>query len=217
MAVATRTVEEVLREGGLTRFHRRLVAITGFAWTFVAFEIILISLVLPVMGDEFGIFDLATFTATDPFLYGMIVSATLLGSFVGGLVFGRMARRGGASHALPGLRRPLRGVHGADGRLVRHRQPVRDALPSGAGPWRDARDRPRDPVRVPAAAASGTIHGLPRLLLARRVPARDRVLVSLLHRARWRVATALPRGGVPRFHRVPIPYRGSGESVIPGP
>ncbi|HKZ64032.1 MAG TPA: MFS transporter [Thermoplasmata archaeon] len=95
MAVATRTVEEVLREGGLTRFHRRLVAITGFAWTFVAFEIILISLVLPVMGDEFGIFDLATFTATDPFLYGMIVSATLLGSFVGSLVFGRMADRRG--------------------------------------------------------------------------------------------------------------------------
>ena len=50
MASATRTVEEVLREGGFTAFHRRIVAITGFAWTFVAFEIIIISLVLPVIG-----------------------------------------------------------------------------------------------------------------------------------------------------------------------
>ena len=47
MATATRTVEEVLRDGGFTRFHRKVVLITGFAWTFVAFEIILIGLALP--------------------------------------------------------------------------------------------------------------------------------------------------------------------------
>ena len=88
---ATRTVEQVLREGGFTSFHRRVVAITGFAWTFVAFEIIVISLVLPVIGWEFGIFDLERFTATDPVAYGLIVSATLLGSFVGSLVFGRLS------------------------------------------------------------------------------------------------------------------------------
>ena len=87
----TRTVEEVLREGGFTRFHRRVVAITGFAWTFVAFEIIVISLVLPAVGAEFGIFDLGTFTATDAFAYGAVVSATLLGSFVGSVVFGRLS------------------------------------------------------------------------------------------------------------------------------
>ncbi len=87
----TRTVEQVLRDGGFTSFHRRIVAITGFAWTFVAFEIIVISLVLPWIGAEFGIFNLATFTPTDPLAYGLIVAATLLGSFVGSLVFGRLS------------------------------------------------------------------------------------------------------------------------------
>ena len=91
MAAETRTVEQVLREGGFTSFHRKVVAITGFAWTFVAFEIILISLVLPVLGAEFGIFDLASFAPTDPFQYGAIVSATLLGSFIGSLTFGRLS------------------------------------------------------------------------------------------------------------------------------
>src|SRR3990170_5364619 len=86
MAVETRTAEQVLREGGFPSFHRKVVAITGFAWTFVAFEIILISLVLPVLGAEFGIF-----TATDPVQYGAIVSATLLGSFVGSLSLGRLS------------------------------------------------------------------------------------------------------------------------------
>ena len=86
MVTATKRVEDVLREGGFTSFHRRVVAITGFAWTFVAFEIILISLVLPVLGAEFGIF-----TATDPVQYGAIVSATLLGSFVGSLSLGRLS------------------------------------------------------------------------------------------------------------------------------
>lgn len=82
-------MEDVLREGGLTSVHRRIVGITGFAWTFVAFEIILISLVLPVIGAEFGIFNLDAFAPTDAFAYGAIVSATLLGSFVGSIVFGR--------------------------------------------------------------------------------------------------------------------------------
>ncbi len=91
MAGATNTVEEVLRAGGFTSFHRRIVAITGFAWTFVAFEIIIISLVLPVIGEEFGIFDLATFTAADPVQYGAIAAATLIGSFIGSLVLGRIA------------------------------------------------------------------------------------------------------------------------------
>jgi MFS transporter, putative metabolite:H+ symporter len=88
---STQTVEEVLRGGGFTAFHRRVVLITGFAWTFVAFEIILISLVLPVVGAEFGIFDLATFTPTDPFQYGAVASATLVGSLVGSLTLGRLS------------------------------------------------------------------------------------------------------------------------------
>jgi putative MFS transporter len=91
MATGTKTVEEVLREGGFTSFHRRIVLITGFAWTFVAFEIIMISLVLPTIGAQFGIFDLATFTPKDPIQYGAIAAATLIGSFIGSLVLGRIA------------------------------------------------------------------------------------------------------------------------------
>src|SRR2546425_2645995 len=93
MATATRTVEEVLREGGFTAFHRRIVAVTGFAWTFVAFEIIIISLVLPVIGSEFGIFDLSTFSPRDPVQYGWIAAATLIGSFIGSLILGRSEER----------------------------------------------------------------------------------------------------------------------------
>jgi len=86
MALATKTVEDVLREGGFTRFHRRVVAITGFAWTFVAFEIILISFVLPKVFETFGIDANA-----QPVLYFLVTSATLMGSFIGSLVLGRLA------------------------------------------------------------------------------------------------------------------------------
>ncbi|HLE53652.1 MAG TPA: MFS transporter [Thermoplasmata archaeon] len=87
MATATRTVEEVLRDGGFTRFHRKVVLITGFAWTFVAFEIILIGLALPVFGPEVGVGDSVTF--------GVVTSATLLGSFVGSILLGRYSDRHG--------------------------------------------------------------------------------------------------------------------------
>jgi len=82
----TRTVEDVLRQGGFTSFHRRLVILTGFAWTFVAFEIILIGFVLPAIFAEFGL------TPTNnPILYFLVASATLMGSFIGSLVLGRLA------------------------------------------------------------------------------------------------------------------------------
>ena len=41
-------VEDVLRRGGLTRFHRRAVLVTGMAWTFVAMEILLVGFVAPI-------------------------------------------------------------------------------------------------------------------------------------------------------------------------
>jgi putative MFS transporter len=83
---ATRTVEDVLREGGFTSFHRRLVLLTGFAWTFVAFEIIMIGLVVePVLGT-FGVT-----RANNPVLVGLVAAATLIGSFVGSLALGRFA------------------------------------------------------------------------------------------------------------------------------
>src|SRR5438445_12158404 len=89
MASATRTVEEVLREGGFTAFHRRIVAITGFAGTFVAFEIILIGFVLPGPPGIFATFGINQ--NAQPTLYFLVASATLIGSFIGSLVLGRLA------------------------------------------------------------------------------------------------------------------------------
>jgi putative MFS transporter len=82
----TRTVEDVLRQGGFTSFHRRLVLLTGFAWTFVAFEIILIGFVLPAIFAEFRLTP-----GSNPVLYFLVASATLMGSFIGSLVLGRLA------------------------------------------------------------------------------------------------------------------------------
>ena len=86
MDAGTRTVEHVLRDGGFTSFHRRIVLVTGFAWTFVAFEIILIGFVLPAIFREFGLTP-----DGDPILYFLVASATLVGSFIGSLILGRLA------------------------------------------------------------------------------------------------------------------------------
>jgi len=75
-----------LREGGFTSFHRRVVLLTGFAWTFVAFEIILIGFVLPTIFSQFGLTP-----ASNPVLYFLVASATLIGSFIGSLLLGRLA------------------------------------------------------------------------------------------------------------------------------
>jgi putative MFS transporter len=81
MVAVARSVEDVLRDGGFTSFHRRIVLITGFAWTFVAFEIILIGLALPVFASELGV--------NDPLTYGVVSSATLIGSVAGSVALGR--------------------------------------------------------------------------------------------------------------------------------
>jgi len=86
MATATRTVEQVLRDVGFTSFHRRIVVLTGFAWTFVAFEIIVIGFVLPAIFGTFGIV-----AADQSGLYFLVTSATLMGSFIGSLFLGRLA------------------------------------------------------------------------------------------------------------------------------
>ncbi len=87
-ATATRSVEDVLRQGGFTPFHRRVVLLTGFAWTFVAFEIINISFVLSAVFKSFGI-------AENSLLYFLINSATLIGSFIGSLTLGRISDTNG--------------------------------------------------------------------------------------------------------------------------
>ena len=77
-------VEDVLRRGGLTRFHKRVVIVTGVAWTFVAMEILLVGFVAPIFA---GIWNL------NGTWQGLVNSAALAGSLVGSLTLGRLADR----------------------------------------------------------------------------------------------------------------------------
>jgi MFS transporter, putative metabolite:H+ symporter len=79
-----RNVEEVLRKGGLSRFHRKAILVTGAAWTFVAMEILLVGFVAPIFA---GIWHL------DGRMQGLVNSAALAGSLCGSLVLGRVADR----------------------------------------------------------------------------------------------------------------------------
>jgi putative MFS transporter len=77
-------VEDVLRAGGFTSFHRRAVAVTGFAWTFVAMEILLVGFTISVFTTIWGI---------SGSLAGWIAASALGGSLFGSVVFGRLADR----------------------------------------------------------------------------------------------------------------------------
>src|SRR2546423_2697611 len=85
----TRNVEEVLRQGGLSRFHKKAILVTGAAWTFVAMEILLVGFVAPIFA---GLWNL------DGRMQGLVNSAALAGSLCGSPVLGRAADRigGGA-------------------------------------------------------------------------------------------------------------------------
>jgi MFS transporter, putative metabolite:H+ symporter len=83
-ASSTVAVEDVLRAGGFTRFHRRAVAVTGAAWTFVAMEILLVGFTVPVFT---ALWDLSGSYA------GWIAASALAGSLVGSLVLGPVADR----------------------------------------------------------------------------------------------------------------------------
>ncbi|MFN2470377.1 MAG: MFS transporter [Gaiellaceae bacterium] len=83
-APARLDVEDVLRRGGLLRFHRRAVLITGAAWTFVAMEILLVGFVAPIFHDLWNL---------NGTWQGLINSGALAGSLVGSLVLGRAADR----------------------------------------------------------------------------------------------------------------------------
>ncbi|TML53916.1 MAG: MFS transporter [Actinobacteria bacterium] len=80
----SRNVEDVLREGGLSRFHKKAILVTGAAWTFVAMEILLVGFVAPIFT---GIWQL------DGRMQGLVNSAALAGSLCGSLVLGRLADR----------------------------------------------------------------------------------------------------------------------------
>jgi MFS transporter, putative metabolite:H+ symporter len=84
IAVPARDVEQVLREGGLSRFHKKAILVTGAAWTFVAMEILLVGFVAPIFT---GIWDL------NGRFQGLVNSAALAGSLCGSLVLGRLADR----------------------------------------------------------------------------------------------------------------------------
>jgi MFS transporter, putative metabolite:H+ symporter len=79
-----RDVEDVLREGGLSSFHRKAVLVTGAAWTFVAMEILLVGFVAPVFTAKWGL---------DGRMQGLVNSAALAGSLCGSLALGRLADR----------------------------------------------------------------------------------------------------------------------------
>jgi putative MFS transporter len=80
----THDVEDVLREGGLSRFHRKAIVVTGMAWTFVAMEILLVGFVAPIFTTKWGL---------DGRMQGLVNSAALAGSLCGSLVLGRLADR----------------------------------------------------------------------------------------------------------------------------
>jgi putative MFS transporter len=77
-------VEEVLRRGGLTRFHKRAVIVTGIAWTFVAMEILLVGFVAPIFAAKWNL---------NGAWQGIVNSAALAGSLVGSLTLGRLSDR----------------------------------------------------------------------------------------------------------------------------
>src|ERR671922_490030 len=82
--VAKRDVEEILGEAGFSHFHRKAVAVTGFAWTFVAMEILLVGFVQPVFQQLWNL---------NGTFQGLVNSAAFAGSLVGSLVLGRLADR----------------------------------------------------------------------------------------------------------------------------
>jgi putative MFS transporter len=84
-ALASRVgVEDVLRRGGFTAFHRRAVAVTGFAWTFVAMEILLVGFTVPLFTAIWGL---------SGSFAGWIAASALAGSLVGSVVLGRLSDR----------------------------------------------------------------------------------------------------------------------------
>jgi putative MFS transporter len=79
-------VEAALGVAGFTPFHRKAIAITGTAWTFVAMEILLVGFTLPLFGSIWNL------SAT---WLGWIGASALAGSLVGSLLLGRLADQRG--------------------------------------------------------------------------------------------------------------------------
>src|SRR4051812_45150368 len=84
VAIPARDVEQVLREGGLSHFHKKAILVTGAAWTFVAMEILLVGFVAPIFAAQWGL---------NGRMQGLVNSAALAGSLCGSLALGRVADR----------------------------------------------------------------------------------------------------------------------------
>src|SRR5215210_7287377 len=84
VALPVRDVEQVLREGGLSRFHTKAILVTGAAWTFVAMKILLVGFVAPIFTAKWGL---------NGTMQGLVNSAALAGSLCGSLALGRLADR----------------------------------------------------------------------------------------------------------------------------
>ena len=208
----TRDVEDVLRERGLTRFHRKAILVTGAAWTFVAMEILLVGFVAPIFTNLWGL---------SGRMQGLVNSAALAGSLVGSLTLGRLADRIGRRAIFQYSILWYAGFTAMTalswGTVVGDDFP----LPCGPRARRDARRRSLHALRVSAAAASRPTARLPRLLVAGGPAARDRAFVPVPRadvRPLRRLELALPvrcRGvsGLPRFLRAQDAAR---EPVLPG-
>jgi len=80
------SVEDILARGGMTGFHKKVVLVTGLAWTFVSMEILLIAFTLPLFASIWKLSGL---------WLGLIGSASLIGSFIGSMILGRWSDRFG--------------------------------------------------------------------------------------------------------------------------
>jgi hypothetical protein len=74
VAAPARGVEDVLRDGGLSRFHKKAILVAGAAWTFVAMEILLVGFVAPIFAATWRL---------DGRMQGLVNSAALAGSLCG--------------------------------------------------------------------------------------------------------------------------------------
>ena len=192
-------VEDVLRAGGFTRFHRRAVAVTGFAWTFVAMEILLVGFTVPIFT---GLWSLSGSYA------GWITASALAGSLVGSVTLGRLADRIGrrqifqASILWYAVFTAATAFAWGPGSVSAFR------FLAGLGLGGHARRRPLHACRIPAPAAARPLPRPARLLLAGRAAARHRAVLALPRAGGRRLGLALPlpgRGlpGIPRLRRPP--------------
>ena len=79
-------IETILEKTGLTNRQRTIVYVTAVAWIFVSMEILLISFVIPILIKIWSLTDIEA---------GLIGSSTLIGSFIGSILWGRVSDKFG--------------------------------------------------------------------------------------------------------------------------